>query len=420
MAVMKKAKAAWARFSRTQLWRAWKRYGDRRGNRLAGATSFFAFLSMFPLIVLTAALTGKFLNAAAVNQLKTGLQRNLPGIGDKIDIDSLISNAGTIGLVSAVTLLLTGLGWIDSLRASIRSMHELDDSPGNLAELKAIDLVALIGLGVIGLLATASSSILTGLSETVLDRLGLEDTWVAAWGLQGVSLVLGIVTGAMLFLYLQTGMPRIRLPRKVALIAALVGGVLFYLAQRVGERYVNGVVGSNQAYGTLALPLALLVWIYLMTRVIMLIAAWTKEATLDHRWHTGEAEEAARAALPFDTDPDAVHAGAVPPRAGNAVPKAATCFPGPPARSTRWCRSPSARPTPSPSRPARSWARRPPRSRSTSAAPPGRCAAEGYEPALLTVRVDCGTFSENLAVAPARGFGASQDIGAESCACPSC
>jgi membrane protein len=41
------------------------------------------------------------------------------------------------------------------------------------------------------------------------------------------------------------------------------------------------VIGANAAYGALALPLALLVWIYLMTRVIMLIAAWTKEATVD-------------------------------------------------------------------------------------------------------------------------------------------
>ncbi|HWD82920.1 MAG TPA: YihY/virulence factor BrkB family protein, partial [Kribbella sp.] len=43
------------------------------------------------------------------------------------------------------------------------------------------------------------------------------------------------------------------------------------------------VIGANAAYGALALPLALLVWIYLMTRVIMLIAAWTKEAGLDAR-----------------------------------------------------------------------------------------------------------------------------------------
>lgn len=298
-----RAKAVWARFSRTQLWRAWKRYGDRRGNRLAGATSFFGFLSMFPLIVLAAAVTGKLLTPGALQALKDGIATNLPGIGDKIDIDSLIANAGTIGVISGASLLLTGLGWIDSLRASIRSMHELDDQPGNAVKLKLADLGALIGLGLIGLLATGASSILTGLADRIVGWTGLEGSWLANWGLDLISIVVGVASGAALFLYLQTGMPRIILPRKVALIAALVGGIVFYLAQKLGNVYVNNVIGNNQAYGALALPLALLVWVYLMTRVIMLIAAWTKEATLDHRWHTGEAEEAARAAMPFETTP---------------------------------------------------------------------------------------------------------------------
>ncbi|MEU4608513.1 YihY/virulence factor BrkB family protein [Kribbella sp. NPDC023972] len=274
-------RTAWKRFSRTQLWRAWNRYGDRRGNRLAGATSFFGFLSLFPLIVLAAAITGPLLGDAAVETLKESLTQNLPGIGDKIDIDSLISHAGTIGLVSGVSLLITGLGWIDSLRASIRSMHELDDQPGNIVKLKLVDLGALVGLGVIGVIATGASSVLTGLSERIVDWVDLDGTWLANWGLDLISIVLGIAAGAVLFLYLLTAMPRIVLPRKVALIAALAGGVLFFLAQKLGNIYVTYVLGSNAAYGALALPLALLVWIYLMTRAIMLLAAWTKEASLD-------------------------------------------------------------------------------------------------------------------------------------------
>ncbi|MFI5696198.1 YihY/virulence factor BrkB family protein [Kribbella sp. NPDC051586] len=277
---MKKLKAAWKRFSRSQLWRAWQRYGNRRGNRLAGATSFFGFLSLFPLIVLAAAIIGPLLGDKAVQTLKDTLEKNLPGIGDKIDIDSLISHAGTIGLISAVSLLLTGLGWIDSLRASIRSMHELDDEPGNAVKLKIVDLGALLGLGLIGLIATGASSILTGLSQRIVDATGLEDTWLGQWGLGLTSVVLGIAAGAVLFLYMQTALPRILLPRKVALIAALAGGILFYLAQRLGNLYVDHVIGANAAYGALALPLALLVWIYLMTRAIMLIAAWTKEASV--------------------------------------------------------------------------------------------------------------------------------------------
>jgi membrane protein len=282
-------KQAWSRFTTTQVWRAWKRYGDRRGNRLAGATSFFGFLSLFPLIVLAAAITGPLLGDAAIETLKKGLRQNLPGIGDRIDIDSLIAHAGTIGLISAASLLFTGLGWIDSLRASIRSMHELDDEPGNPVQLKLVDLGALLGLGVVGLIATGASSILTGLSERIIGWMDLDGTWLAGWGIDLISVVLGIGAGALLFIYLQSALPRIILPRKVGLIAALAGGSLFYLAQKLGNIYVKHVIGSNAAYGALALPLALLVWIYLMTRAIMLIAAWTKEASLDAR----AAEEAA-------------------------------------------------------------------------------------------------------------------------------
>ncbi len=274
-------KAVWARFKRSQLLRAWKRYGDRRGNRLAGATSFFGFLSLFPLIVLAAAVTSALLPASAIGDLKDALKQNLPGIGNRIDLDSLVSHAGTIGVISAVSLLFTGLGWIDSVRASIRSMHELDDQPGNAIKLKLTDFGMLLGLGLIGLLATGASSVLTGLSEKIIDWSDLDGTWLADWGLTLFGVMVGIGAGAVLFLYLQTALPRIILPPKVALIAALAGGIVFYAAQRLGNLYVDRVIGSNAAYGALAVPLALLVWIYLLTRVIMLIAAWTKEASLD-------------------------------------------------------------------------------------------------------------------------------------------
>lgn len=305
---MRAVKRLWKRFSKTQLWRAWKRYGDRRGNRLAGATTFFGFLSMFPLIVLAAALTAKLLNDDAVETLKKALRENLPGISDRIDIDGLIAHAGTIGWISAVTLLFTGLGWIDSLRASIRSMHELDDEPGNFAQLKLADLLALLGLGLTGMLATGTTSVLNGLSDRIVDWVGLEGSWIANWGLDGLSLLLGVLSGALLFLYLQTGLPRILLPRRVAMIAALAGGVVFVGAQKLGKLYVDYVIGNNEAYGALALPLALLVWIYLMTRVIMLIAAWAKEASRDHEAKTASDDATA--------DADARAAGNTVPLSG--------------------------------------------------------------------------------------------------------
>ena len=283
MGIIQRGKAIWARLSRTQVWRASQRYGDRRGNRLAGATSFFGFLSLFPLIVLAAAIVGSLLGEDAIEKLKEALQKNLPVIGERIDIDALVAHAGTIGLIAGVSLLLTGLGWIDSLRASVRSMHELDDMPGNMVQRKLVDLGALVGLGVLGLIATGASSVLTALSARIVDWADLEGTWLAGWGLDAISVLLGVGAGAILLLYMQTALPRIVLPFKVALIATLAGGLLYFLMQKLGNLYLNYVIGNNAAYGALALPLALLVWIYLITRAIMYIAAWAKEATLDAR-----------------------------------------------------------------------------------------------------------------------------------------
>jgi membrane protein len=81
---------------------------------------------------------------------------------------------------------------------------------------------------------------------------------------------------------------------------------VFYLAQKLGNLYVSHVIGSNAAYGALALPLALLVWIYLLTRVIMLVAAWTKEATLDVRAAEESAEKSAGEGA--EPQPEAVEA----------------------------------------------------------------------------------------------------------------
>ncbi len=289
-------KRLWARVQRMQLYRAWMRYGRRRGNRLAGATTFFGFLSMFPLITLAAAITSRLLDEDAVERLKKSITQYLPGISDKVDIDQLIANAGTIGVVSGVALLLTGLGWIDCQRASIRSMHELNDQPGNMVKRKIVDLGALVGLGLIGLFGTGVTSVLGGLSEQFVEWLGTEGSWFASWGLDLARYALGVLTGGLVFLYLQTALPRIVLPRKVALIAYLAGGIVFVLAQELGGLYVNRVIGQNAAYGALALPLALLVYVYLLTRAIMLIAAWAKEAILDHQARTGQSAEYEHAA----------------------------------------------------------------------------------------------------------------------------
>ena len=55
---MDRVKALWARIQRTPGWRAWQRYGDARGNLLAGGVTYFAFFSIFPAVALAFTIFG--------------------------------------------------------------------------------------------------------------------------------------------------------------------------------------------------------------------------------------------------------------------------------------------------------------------------------------------------------------------------
>ena len=58
MSVVDTGKGLLARAQRTRPWRAWTRYGDARGNVLAGGISYFAFFSIFPAVALAFTVFG--------------------------------------------------------------------------------------------------------------------------------------------------------------------------------------------------------------------------------------------------------------------------------------------------------------------------------------------------------------------------
>jgi len=51
-------KPLFARFQASKPWRAWKRYGEARGNILAAGVGYFAFFSIFPLLLVLVTLLG--------------------------------------------------------------------------------------------------------------------------------------------------------------------------------------------------------------------------------------------------------------------------------------------------------------------------------------------------------------------------
>lgn len=253
-------------------------YNGLHGNRLAGAVSFYGFVSLFPLLALSGSIVLQVVGSDGVATLQEIVDDNLPGL--EINVATIAGNAGTIGLIGAVTLLWTGLGWVDATRAAVRSMWQLDDAPGSFVTRKLIDFVALMGLGTVLVISWGSTLMVDAATDDVLDWVGIEGGTSRALS-RVVALGLAVISSSALFAYLLAGLPRISVPIRVLLPAAMVGGVVFEVLKQLVTQYAV-LAAPDNTYAAFAVPLALLAWIYLVTRVLMLLAATTAEWAVDH------------------------------------------------------------------------------------------------------------------------------------------
>ena len=256
--------------------RMYQRYQADTGDRLAAAVTFYWFLSLFP-VLLIAIYVFRFVNGdSAVTDVQSGLAGYLPSdlvatIGKTID-----SKAGTAGLIGLGGLVLSGLGWIDALREALRAIWHSPKTNENFLVRKLVDLLALVGL-----LATITASVVvTSLvgsgPQFVLDQLGIEaSSGGATFFLQASGIGLAAVTDLALFLYLFRGLARLEGTWPNALQGAAFGAVGFAVLKIVGGFYVQHTTTKGQAtYGTFAVVVGLLLFLNLVSRLILMSAAF--------------------------------------------------------------------------------------------------------------------------------------------------
>ncbi|MFJ1703048.1 YihY/virulence factor BrkB family protein [Kitasatospora sp. NPDC088346] len=283
-----------ARLLRTRAYRTFAHVTDLKGNRLAGAVTYFGFLALFPLLTVALAIAVAVLSDARVQDLQDDIAKQVPGLSDSLDLPGLVANAATVGLISGVVLLYSGLGWVDTMRGSIRDVWRLPAEPGNAVLLKAKDCLVLLGLGVVCLLSLGASAAATSLARRLADAIGLEGG-AGRTVLTVVGLLIAVGADLLLFAYLLAPFPRITGLHRTALVqGALIGAVGFELLKLLLSSYLGSVAGKS-LYGAFGVPVALLLWINFVTRLLLYCAAWT--ALADPEAARRRAEEQATTAL---------------------------------------------------------------------------------------------------------------------------
>jgi membrane protein len=275
-----RAKAAARKSQGSPAYRAYLRYTTQRGSRLAAAITYFAFLSMFPLLAVAAGITAAVLGEPGVERLRHQIEQSLPGLGDKLDLDGLVAHAGTVGVISGVVLIWLGLAWVNAARGCLRTIWAVEDEPGGFVTRKLADLASLVGLGLAAAVSLGASALTTGLASRILRALGLENNATTHVLLSIFGVVIGIAASVVLFAYLLAGIPRLHVPHGILFRTALFAAAVFEVTKGLVAAYLGHVAGRS-IYGAFGVPIALLVWFDLTFQMLLFLAAWTATRTED-------------------------------------------------------------------------------------------------------------------------------------------
>ncbi|MFD4272692.1 YihY/virulence factor BrkB family protein [Streptomyces cyaneofuscatus] len=281
-----------SRLMETHAWRSYERLEKVHWARLAAAITFISFLALFPLIAVGAAIAAALLSDKQLDTIKDKLAEQVPGISDQLGIDTLVANAGTVGLVAGALLLFTGVGWIGSMRECLRAVWELDDvQEANPVVAKLKDAVLLVGLGGAALATLAVSTVGTTAVGWSADRLGISHGGVGGILLQIAALAVAVLADFLLILYLLSLLPGVEPPRRRLVVAALIGAVGFELLKLLLGSYMKGVAGKSM-YGAFGVPIALLLWINFSAKLLLFCASWTATGSKAEELGEGRAEDA--------------------------------------------------------------------------------------------------------------------------------
>jgi membrane protein len=236
-----------------------KKYSEDQSSNMAAMIAFWAFFSIFPLMLALVTILGYVLPAGT----RTTVLQNVASYIPLLDASTLHGLTGSWWpiLVGLLTALWSGMSVTKTTEQAFNSVWEIKmvDRPGFVDKLKH-SLLALGTIGVALVVSVIISGFATGTSSGV--NLG----W---WGrLIGyaiaIALDIGIFVAAFRLLTAKDVGIRDVLP------GAILSGLVFWILQEISSFIISNRLNSAQStYGNFATVIVMLWWFYLQAQVTL-------------------------------------------------------------------------------------------------------------------------------------------------------
>jgi YihY family inner membrane protein len=244
-----------------------KKVGDDNAGYQAALITYYGFLSLFPLLLVATSIVGilSLGNDAVEASVMESVGDYFPVIGEQLSRNIQASTKSGAALVVGLVIAFYGTrGGADAFRNAINHLWHVPRKkrtgfPQNILKSFCMTLFGGIGLTAAAMLSAYTASLGKSFIFTVLAAL--------------MSLLLLIPT--FYFLY-WISLPRNYTEKGNLLCAAITSGVSVVILQAIGGYLVtNQLKTLSPLYGTFAIVLGLLFWIYLQALAVLYAVAIT-------------------------------------------------------------------------------------------------------------------------------------------------
>ncbi|HEY4427911.1 MAG TPA: YihY/virulence factor BrkB family protein [Solirubrobacteraceae bacterium] len=235
-----------------------KKFSDDQAGQMAALISYYAFVSLFPLLLVMVTVLGFVLqgNPGEQRKILDGTLGQFPIISDQLKLHSLKGSPAAL-VIGIVFALLAGMGITNAAQNAFNRVWDvpIKHRPNFIvARLRGLALLAVLGT------LTIVSTVVAGFVGTAS---------------HGAAAVVGGVLVALLFnlAVFMTAfkvLTAIDVPWRELLPGVLFAAVSFQLLQHLGGFYLDHELKrTGPLYGIFALVLGLLAWLYLAGQLTM-------------------------------------------------------------------------------------------------------------------------------------------------------
>ncbi|SFN59724.1 membrane protein [Izhakiella capsodis] len=268
--------------------RTGERFNDRLGSQFGAAITYFSFLSLIPILMVSFAAIGFILasHPGLLTELINKIANNIsdPNLANtlKNTVNTAVQQRTTVGLTGLLVALYSGISWMGNLREAVRAQSRdvWERNPQDQEKFwrKYIrDFISLIGLVLALIITLTLTSVAGSAQNAIVTALGLEHIEWLKPALTLIATSISVLANYLLFLWIFWRLPRHK-PRKKALfrgtlLAAIGFEVIKFVMTLTLPKLATSPSGA--AFGSV---LGLMAFFYLFARLTLFCSAWIATA----------------------------------------------------------------------------------------------------------------------------------------------